>query len=147
MWRCYVCLVVGSLATWPTHSLAQCYSQGDTVFCSTCPGWQECICLYEGAICLDRQVCNSTKALRTGTLEVSSYIEACWWSTPCASQHGGDCHPVTNPCITTGPVQPHGTIVKYTLSPGCIITRSREPSHDVHTGVDVPAVVLAAACH
>lgn len=90
-----------------------------TSFCSGCPGFQFCACIYEGAECVDRIMCNREKDVtEEGTDPAVDISEICYYRTSCRSKNGGLCHPTQNPCETYGMTSSVAVMPSYQQTTG-----------------------------
>lgn len=84
-------------------------------FCPDCPGVAVCLCFYATHGCPSAEVICYTrqKVIIEGQEATKQTPAPCYYTRPCASKFGGECHPVVNPCRFTGMGIELGTMMRH----------------------------------
>lgn len=113
---------VGGLMLWCAASFGVsqvswfCLRYNGQEICPGCPGEQVCLCFYTNAPCLDDIVCNTRPKVETGLYDMDVIRVACYSVRGCASQYGGPCDPVYNPCVPDDVWGTAGEMDRYSAS-------------------------------
>ncbi len=98
-----------------------CYSLLPTwEYCGSCPGYQFCACSYSGHPCVNEIICNKRQNVTLGFILYTTNRTFCYLVRGCASQYGGLCDPVWNPCVKDDALGTVGAFDVYVYTGTCL---------------------------